>query len=642
MATDASTSRDGRTDRLRATLDRLPGDPALLAVLVVTAVGLLARVVALGDRIAHQDEARVAYWVLRFTESGAFEYRPVIHGPFLPIVDRWMFTALGPSDFSARLIVALVGASMPLAALLFRSRLRDSEVVALALLLAFNPLLLYYSRFMRSDVLIAAFMFVALGGLVRAYDTRHTRWLFVAVVAAALAMTAKENALLYPVCWLGAAVFVVDARLVRNRGRGVSAKGTLAALVHGATGAEPYETARERVRRRVPYWLLTAVGLVVVFFAVIVFFYAPRGGGYGPPYSAGGLDLYSSLGALLGGSPGPFVAVLDEAIVGTWTAFLDHWAKSQDHAYLPYLGDYLLTMAEGALAVSLLALVGVAADRYGESGPRMLVTLGFFWGLFSVAGYPIVTDIKAPWAAVHAVVGLVFPAAVGLAVVYRWGVDALRSDDRPGVGLAAVVLVLVVAQVGYAAGTTVYVDEHDSRDNELVQYAQSSTPELKPMLDERVRQIAEENEGTDVLYFGREFYIANESTPDHPLRTGNWFDRLPMAWYVEQQQYETRAEGPPDVVVDSRTRASDVERTDPDRLPPVVITLADRSGNDGGNASDVAAFLEGYEQYSYQRYSYSSEFVVFVREDWRQYADVESRVFDALDTEAADRSTAAD
>ncbi|MWG34283.1 flippase activity-associated protein Agl23 [Halomarina oriensis] len=581
MATDSPTTRATRAGRVRATLDRLPGGTTLLAVLAITAVGLLARLVALGDRIAHQDEARVAYWILRYTETGAFEYRAIIHGPFLPIVNRWVFSALGPSDFSARLVVALVGASMPLAALLFRSRLRDSEVVALALLLAFNPLLLYYSRFMRSDVLVAAFMLVSLGGLVRAYDTRHRRWLAVAVVTAALALSAKENALLYPMCWLGAGVFVLDTSLVRNRGRGVPARETLAGYVHRATGAETYERSRDRLGLQGVGWTLTAVGLAVLFFAVVVFFYAPRGGGYGDPYSAGGLDLYASLGSLLAGDPSPFLAVVEESTVGAWEEF-NRWVTDREHSYLEYLGHYLKTMGVGALAVSVLALVGVAADRYGESGPRALVTLGFFWGLFSVAGYPIVTDIKAPWAAVHAVVGLVFPAAVGLAVLYRWGVDAFRTDDRTGVALAAVVLLLVTAQVGYAVGTTVYFTDHTADDDQLVQYAQSSTPELKTLLEGEVADVSRENRGTDILYFGDEFYTGNESKADHPYRTGNWFDRLPMAWYIEQQQYETRAPGEPEVRVDSRIRASDVQRTAPERLPPVVVTLADRPGNDGG------------------------------------------------------------
>ncbi|MFC5971928.1 flippase activity-associated protein Agl23 [Halomarina salina] len=642
MATDTATTRE---NRYGAITDRLPANAALLAVGLIVVVGLVARLVWLGNRIAHQDEARVAYWTLRFAETGTFEYRAIIHGPFLPIVDGWLFTLLGPTDFSARLVVALVGATMPLAALLFRTRLRDSEIVALAALLAFNPLLLYYSRFMRSDVLVAAFMLVALGGFVRAYDTRRVRWLFVAVGTMALALTAKENALLYPVCWLAAGVLLLDAMLLRDRARGVRARETLARLGRGVAGIS--EDDDERIRHRfggIDRWggraLVVAVGLVLWFFVVIVFFYAPRGGGYGPPYSAGGLDLYSSLGSLVGGDPGPFVAVLDEATFGAWESFANQWGKSHDHPFLPYLEHYLKTMEAGALAVSALAVVGTLADRYRGGGPRPLVMLGVFWGVFSVLGYPIATDIKAPWAAVHAVVALAIPAAVGLALVARWGAEAFADDDREGVALAAIVCLLVVAQVGYATGTQVYVPEHESTNNQLVQYAQSSTGDMKTLLNGEVATITRENAGTDVLYFGKEFFMARESQANQPGNTGKWFDRLPMAWYIEQQQY-AEGRGSPGVSVTSRHRANDVGRTDPSALPPVVITLANRSGNDGGNASDIEQYLDGYEKHTFERYGYSSEFVVFVREDWQQYADVESRVFDALDPSSGDGSLSA-
>src|SRR6056297_2220217 len=103
---------------------------ALQAVLAITALALAVRLVGLGVRIFHWDEGRVAYWILRYHESGQFAYRPIVHGPFLFIVNDWVFSIpfLGASDFSARLIVALVGGLLPLSAWLLRDRLRDAEV----------------------------------------------------------------------------------------------------------------------------------------------------------------------------------------------------------------------------------------------------------------------------------------------------------------------------------------------------------------------------------------------------------------------------------------------------------------------------------------------------------------------------------
>ncbi|PSQ67132.1 MAG: TIGR03663 family protein, partial [Halobacteriales archaeon SW_9_67_24] len=89
-----------------------------LAVVAITVLGLLARLAFLGDRIAHWDEARVGYWILEYAETGTFEYRPIIHGPFLHHVNAPLFDLLGPNDVTMRLAVSLLGAALPLVALL--------------------------------------------------------------------------------------------------------------------------------------------------------------------------------------------------------------------------------------------------------------------------------------------------------------------------------------------------------------------------------------------------------------------------------------------------------------------------------------------------------------------------------------------
>ena len=142
------------------------------AVLTLTALALLLRLVALGDRTVHWDEARVAYWTLRYVRGAGFAYRPIIHGPFVPLVVAPLFERFGPTAFAARLPVAIIGGLAPLSALLFRQPgesagvatdrlprlgLSDAETVVLAALLAGTPSLVYYSRFMRSDVPLAVF-----------------------------------------------------------------------------------------------------------------------------------------------------------------------------------------------------------------------------------------------------------------------------------------------------------------------------------------------------------------------------------------------------------------------------------------------------------------------------------------------------
>ena len=202
-----------------AVRDRLPltDDLMLWGVLVAVVVALVLRLVFLGDRVAHYDEGRVAYWSLHTLDTGHFAYRRIIHGPLLQHLDRYLFGIVGATDFVMRFPVAIIGGLLPASALLFRRHLRRVEVVAMAFILALNPVLLYYSRFMRSDILVAAFMFTALGFLVRYYDTRNHRYLYLVTALVMLGFGSKENAIVYVLTWIGAAFLLADQALYRSR-----------------------------------------------------------------------------------------------------------------------------------------------------------------------------------------------------------------------------------------------------------------------------------------------------------------------------------------------------------------------------------------------------------------------------------------
>ena len=467
--TDSDGGDRAATARLR---DRDGPDRITLAVVAVVVAASAARFYRLGARTAHFDEGRVAYWVLDYAASGNVRYRPIIHGPFLQHVTEVVFGVLGPTDFSMRLVVAAVTGLFPLAALLLRERLRDVEVVALAALWAFTPVVLYYSRFVRGDPLVAAFAVTAFALFVRTVDTGRRRYFYAGVGFLALGFTVKENALLYVLCWAGGAVLLLDHRLFRAAAR--SEDWTAVARAHGRRAA--------RVgRRHVDAFLVGALGFV----AVVAFFYAPRGEtAVGP-----------GLGAAIA-DPTLLPAVVREATVGSAEALWGTWVNSphQDHAYLPYLGHFLATLRAGALAVCLLAVVGFVADRYRPDGPSDLVAIAFYWGVVSVLGYPVATDIKAPWATIHAVVPLAIPAAVGLGLFVRWGREALADGDRVSAGLAALVVLAVVAQVGAAGAGQVYLTDH-REDNPLVQYAQPA-PGVQPVM-RRLGDAASDHAGTE-------------------------------------------------------------------------------------------------------------------------------------------------
>lgn len=514
--------------------------PALTGVVIATIAALVARLAWLGERTMHFDEGRVGFRVLEFGETGEWTYDAIVHGPFLMHVDQLLFSVFGATDFMARLPVALIGALLPATAWLFRERLRDIEVIALAGFLAANPVLLYYSRFMRNDVLVATFAFAAFGLGVRLLDTREPKYLYAATVALALAFTTKENALIYLGTWVGALVLVLDYRLFTAR----------------RSQTSPQAVARSvasRSMRALSQWRVPIGTSVLAFLAIIVVFYAPR-----PAFGQALLD------------PTRLPGVVEEATLGSWREFFGTWGTgdNQDHSYLPFLRDYLQTLRVGAMPVMVLAVLGFVVDRYARDTPTNLVAVAGYWAGASLLIYPLITDIQAPWAAVHTIVPAAIPAAVGFRLLVEQFQEAIAADDAIAAGLAALVVLAVVGQVAVSAATLVYLSPQS--DTQIVQFGQPAD-DFDPALSV-VEDVSADNDGTDVMFIGLKFNNDQGSLQ---------FDRLPWPWYLKAMGAD----------VEGSSVLNPLREGSP---PPVVIVPADAEYVSGFTESDIEPYMDGY------------------------------------------------
>ncbi|MFB6179670.1 MAG: flippase activity-associated protein Agl23 [Halorientalis sp.] len=576
MATveDDSPSSETTTDSETDLYTRVGVERITLVVLSITAFALFARLFALGDRIAHWDEARVGWWILHYMHTGNYDYEPIIHGPFYHHVDKLIFQVLGVSDANMRLPVAILGGLTPLAALGLRERLDEFEMGAMALFLATNPILLYYSRFMRGDPVVGFFMLFAFALFVRLIDTRQRRYLFGGVACVALAFTAKENVLIYLVTWTGATVLLLDHRFLLAREGEQS---------WSSMGWQYVKTTVYEIWHWLPYLLFA----IVEFVAIIVYFYAPRGDA---------MKHTPSLGEAFH-DPTLFPAVVNEAVIGSWKEFYGLWINGghQDHAYLPYLADFVKTLGYGALAVCALAALGFIVDRYSEDGPRDVVAFSFYWGFVSIFGYPIITDIQAPWATIHAVLPLTIPAAVGLTVIVRWGRSAFADDDRLSVGISAVLVLVVVGFVAFSAVSWVYL-QPQSNDNELVQYAQPAG-NLQPSLDRMAVASAGNDNGTDVLLYGK-FFVDGTANATRTPACAKWFNALPLPWYFER--YNS--------TVDCAQTQHQLREFNGTR-PPVIIARKSKQ-------STIRQQYPDYWMATYELRTYGTETTFFFRPDY--------------------------
>lgn len=635
----------------------------LAAVLAITTAAFLARLLFLGDRIAHFDEGRVGWWAINYMNTGEISYRYIIHGPLVQHVNRWLFEVVGANDFTMRLPIAIIGGLLPLSVFLYREHLRDAELVAVAFFLGFNPVLVYYSRFFRSTLPVAAFGFVAFGLLVRFYDTRKPRYVHGAVAVAALMLAAKENAVAYYITWLGAGVVIAYHVLVRGSGRSVVSRlwsryvrgyvFTRSALVSlggmaftaalffifRSTGTLLPSTSLDPLAYLVvaifiavaivygvftdrgPYGVLGHVFLaLVIFVGIAFFFYSPRAGdsagpGFWKPFGnlvTAFVDLFTKFDT--GGFSTVFDSVgrLYEVTVNDFTEGYEYWFGGAEdkkrEKYIEFFGRFLETVGQYAAPILVLSFIGAIVELFGSREPRYVVVAAFAWGFASIFGYPLGTDIYGAWITVNAVLPLALPAGVGLGVFYRrqprsWRTEAYSNADLAAYSIVAIVFLVVVGSVGVGLVTGVYMNDAADK-NSLVQYAQPGTNDLgdmRPAIKD-MRRAAAANEGTDVLFYGDGI----NRDPDRRSRGGlyprcsNIGNALPLHWYVNVTGSTA------DCAYDETALEEFVSGSE---APPVIISKDD-------DASAVEEELPNYHKRTYLLRTRSDKVTFFIHPDY--------------------------
>ena len=162
----------------------------LIAYAVLVAVALALRLYDLGDRPFHHDESQDAYFSWTFLDTGDYQYNPLLHGPLRFYLTAGLFAVLGDSDFTARLAPALMGTLMVALPYLLRGQLGHVGAFTAAVMLAFGPSYLYFSRFAREDIYFAAVTLALVVVAFRFLDQprRHQPALLGALLAASFAI----------------------------------------------------------------------------------------------------------------------------------------------------------------------------------------------------------------------------------------------------------------------------------------------------------------------------------------------------------------------------------------------------------------------------------------------------------------------
>jgi uncharacterized protein (TIGR03663 family) len=174
----------------------------MCAVTAVLATGTLLRLCQLNLKPLHHDEGVNGFFLLSLFRQGIYRYNAAnYHGPTLYYfammscsVNNLLFGGEGPSTVAIRMVPALFGIGALVLLMNFRSRLGNAGTLVAIAMAALSPGMVYVSRDFIHEMLLVFFtLWLVVCGL-HFWDTKMTRYLLLASVAAALMICTKETA----------------------------------------------------------------------------------------------------------------------------------------------------------------------------------------------------------------------------------------------------------------------------------------------------------------------------------------------------------------------------------------------------------------------------------------------------------------
>ena len=217
----------GSALRLKARLPAVRLGPIEWAFLLVALVAAAMRLWELDGRTMHYDEAIHLHFSWKLAQGIEYAHSPWMHGPLQIELVAVVLKYVGDTDFLARLPYALFGVALTVLPYFMRRLIGDKGAVCAAVILAFSPSLLYFSRFGRNDILMAVWAALLLIMLWQYGVSSRKRYLFGAAVVTALMLATKETAY-FVILFMGLAAMALGWRelwaFVKTR-RGLSGMG---------------------------------------------------------------------------------------------------------------------------------------------------------------------------------------------------------------------------------------------------------------------------------------------------------------------------------------------------------------------------------------------------------------------------------
>ena len=168
-----------------------------IAWITLILIALVLRLYDVGARTMSHDESLHTTYSYNLYNGTGFRHDPLMHGPLLFHVTALSYFIFGPSDFSARFPVVLLGVGVVIMLWWTRAWLGKLGAFLAAAMMTFSPTLVFHSRYIRHDM-YAIFFAMAVIILVFQFIQKGDKRLLVAMAAMlGLLYTTKEVAFIY-------------------------------------------------------------------------------------------------------------------------------------------------------------------------------------------------------------------------------------------------------------------------------------------------------------------------------------------------------------------------------------------------------------------------------------------------------------
>lgn len=157
------------------------------------AVSALLLFLNLGEKPLHHDESLHAYYSWELFKGMGYQYNPMMHGPLLFHFNALAYYLFGASDFSCRIVPALMGMLTLTMIYFLRDHLGKYGALFTAVMIVISPSFTYFGRFIRNDIYVAAFTLMMVYGLLNYLLKKKNSYLYLSAIGLGLSFSTKEN-----------------------------------------------------------------------------------------------------------------------------------------------------------------------------------------------------------------------------------------------------------------------------------------------------------------------------------------------------------------------------------------------------------------------------------------------------------------